>query len=139
MLNAFALLEEQFGFKVTYLPVSSEGTVNVKQVEEALQDDTFLVSIMSVNNEIGSINDVEAIAKMLKKYPKILFHVDATQLIGKSYFNFENVDLVSFSAHKFFGIKGIGCLVKNKNLIIEPLIHGGKSTTNYRNNTPKKI
>ena len=66
VLNAFALLEEQFGFKVTYLPVSSEGTVNVKQVEEALQDDTFLVSIMSVNNEIGSINDIDEIGKMLK-------------------------------------------------------------------------
>ena len=94
VLNAFALLEEQFGFKVTYLPVSSEGTVNVKQVEEAIQDDTFLVSIMSVNNEIGSINDVDEIGKMLKKYPKIIFHVDATQSIGKIDISLKNIDLV---------------------------------------------
>ena len=135
VLNAFALLEEQFGFKVTYLPVSSEGTVNVKQVEDALQDDTFLVSIMSVNNEIGSINDVEAIAKMLKKYPKILFHVDATQSIGKIDISLKNIDLLSMSAHKINGFKGSGILIKKKNIELVPLLSGGGQEQNIRSGT----
>ena len=135
VLNAFALLEEQFGFRVTYLPVSSEGTVSVKQVEEALQDDTFLVSIMSVNNEIGSINDVEAIAKMLKKYPKILFHVDATQSIGKIDISLKNIDLLSMSAHKINGFKGSGILIKKKNIELVPLLSGGGQEQNIRSGT----
>ena len=73
---------------------------------------------------------------MLKKYPKCFFHVDATQSIGKEKIDLKNVDLVSLSAHKFYGIKGIGILIKKENINFEPLIHGGKSTTKFRSGTP---
>ncbi|MGN1294886.1 MAG: cysteine desulfurase family protein [Bacilli bacterium] len=135
VLNAFAQLEEQFGFKVTYLPVSQEGTVSVNQVEEALQDDTILVSIMSVNNEIGAINDVDAIGKMLKKYPKIIFHVDATQSIGKIDISLKNIDMMSMSAHKINGFKGSGILIKKKNIDLLPLSSGGGQEQNIRSGT----
>ena len=122
------------GFNIKYIPLIN-GVVDIDSLEEIL-DDVCLVTVSMVNSETGIRQPIEEIGKILKKYPKILFHTDITQAVGKIKFNLDNVDFASFSAHKFFGIKGIGCLYKKEKINILPLIHGGKSTTIYRSGTP---
>jgi len=124
------------GFEVDFVNTDEFGLVDLEHLKSLIRDDTILVSITAVNSEIGIIEPIEEIGKIIKEYPKCFFHCDLTQLVGKREFNLENVDLASFSAHKFFGLKGIGCLVKKEKISIEPLIHGGKSTTVYRSGTP---
>ena len=104
--------------------------------ERLIRDDTILVSISSVNSEVGVVQPINKISKIIRKYPKCYFHCDVTQSIGKQKFDFSLVDLASFSAQKFFGMKGVGALIKKESIVIEPLIHGGKSTTIYRSGTP---
>ncbi len=122
------------GFIIDYVPLI-DGAVDIKSLEEML-DDVCLVTISMVNSETGIRQPIEEIGKLLKKYPKIFFHTDITQAVGKIKFDLTNVDFASFSAHKFFGFKGIGALYKKENINIMPLIHGGKSTTIYRSGTP---
>ena len=124
------------GFDVDFVKTDKYGVVDIEDLKKIIRNDTILVSIASVNSEIGIKQPIEKIAKLLKKYPKCYFHVDATQSIGKVNIDLRNVDLVSLSAHKFYGIKGIGILIKKNNINIEPLIHGGKSTTKFRSGTP---
>ena len=124
------------GYEVDFVKTDKDGIVDIEDLKKLIRDDTILVSIASVNSEIGIRQPIEKIAKMLKKYNKCFFHVDATQSIGKEKIDISDVDLVSFSAHKFYGIKGIGALIKKSNINIEPLIHGGKSTTKFRSGTP---
>lgn len=124
------------GYDVDFLQMDQNGKVDLNHLKELIREDTILVSIASVNSEVGIIQPLEEIAELLKRYPKIIFHSDMTQSIGKIDLSLENVDLVSFSAQKIYGIKGIGCLIKKSNIEIEPLIHGGKSTTVYRSGTP---
>lgn len=126
---------EEKGFKIDYAPLKN-GLVDIEKLENMITDDTVLVTISMVNSETGIRQPIEEIGKMLKKYPKIIFHSDITQATGKIKFNLENVDMASFSAHKFFGFKGIGVLYKKENLNLEPLIAGGKSTTTFRSGTP---
>ena len=110
--------------------------LGIKHLESLITDDTVLVSIASVNSEVGVLQSISEIAKVLKKYPKLYFHCDMTQSIGKVFNDLTDVDLVSFTAHKFYGIKGIGCLVRKENVNLKPLIDGGKSTSIYRSGTP---
>ena len=124
------------GYEVDYVKLDSNGLVDLNNLKKLIRDDTILVSICSVNSEIGIREPIEEIGKIIKDYPKCIFHSDMTQSIGKVNINIENVDLVSFSAHKFFGIKGIGVLVKKEKIELTPLMHGGKSTTIYRSGTP---
>lgn len=124
------------GFEIDFVKTDESGIVSLSNLEELIKEDTILVSISSVNSEIGIRQPIEEIAKIVKKYPKCFFHVDMTQSIGKDKINFDNIDLASFSAHKFYGLKGIGCLIKKEKIQLEPLIHGGKSTTVYRSGTP---
>ena len=124
------------GFEVDFVNLDKDGMVDISHLESLIRDDTILVSISAVNSEIGLRQPIEAIGNMLKKYPKCLFHTDITQCIGKSEIDLKDVDLASFSAHKFFGMKGIGVLIKKENVSLEPLIHGGKSTTKFRSGTP---
>ena len=141
VLNAFRQLED-FGFSVTYLDVDKDGKVSFEELKEAIRDDTILVSIMSVNNEVGTINDIEGIAKYLKTFPKIVFHTDATQAIGKIDIDYKNVDLVSLSAHKLHGFKGSGALIKRANIDLLPIASGGGQEFSYRsgtNNFPYEI
>ena len=123
------------GFKIDYVPLEN-GIVNLDVLESMLSDDTVLVTIAMVSSETGIRQPIEQIGKLLKKYPKIIFHSDITQAVGKIKFDLTDVDAASFSAHKFFGFKGIGVLYKKENLILEPLIAGGKSTTVFRSGTP---
>ena len=127
---------EKLGFIIDYVNLNKDGTVNLEDLEQKVTDDTLLVSICCVDSELGIRQPVEQIAKILKKYPKCFFHVDCTQAIGKVNVDFTNIDLASISAHKFFGLKGIGMLIKKENIELTPLIHGGKSTTIYRSGTP---
>ncbi|MBP3461347.1 MAG: cysteine desulfurase [Bacilli bacterium] len=122
------------GYTVDFVKTKN-GLVDMEDLKKILRNDTVLVTIASVNSETGVLQNIEEIAKFLKD-KNCYFHVDMTQSIGKVNINFDNIDLVSFSAHKIYGLKGIGCLIKKDNIIIEPLIHGGKSTTIYRSGTP---
>lgn len=129
-------LEKNYGFEVDYVKVDEYGRVDLNDLKSLIREDTILVTIASVNSELGILQPINEIGRIIKEYPKCYFHSDMTQSVGKIEINIDNVDFVSFSAHKFYGLKGIGVLLKNKNIIIEPLIHGGKSTTNYRSGTP---
>lgn len=127
---------ENLGYKVDYVNLDKNGLVDLNHLESLITDDTVLVSIASVNSEVGIVQPIDSIGKLLKKYDKVYFHSDMTQSIGKIKINMENVDLVSFTAHKIYGIKGIGCLIRKNSVMLEPLINGGKSTTIYRSGTP---
>lgn len=129
---------EREGFEVTYLEPDSDGLIQPAQVEAALRDDTILVSIMHVNNEIGTINDIAAIGAVTRAR-KVLFHVDAAQATGKLDIDVEamNVDLMSFSAHKTYGPKGVGALyVRRKPRVrLEAQMHGGGHERGFRSGT----
>lgn len=127
---------EQFGYKIRYVSLNSDGTVNLSSLKELLNDETVLVTIGCVNSELGISQDLDAIGKIVKEYPKCLFHTDLTQAVGKRNFSLEYVDMASFSGHKIYGLKGVGALIKKEHVDIYPLIHGGKSTTEYRSGTP---
>lgn len=124
------------GFEIDFVDTDSNGMVDLEKLDKLIRDDTILVSVASVNSEIGLRQPIDKISRVVKKHPKCFFHVDMTQSIGKEDISLCDVDLVSFSAHKFFGLKGIGVLIKKEKIVLEPLIHGGKSTTVYRSGTP---
>lgn len=126
----------KLGFEVDFVNITKEGLVDINHLKKLLRNDTILVSICAVDSEIGLKQPIDEIGKLLKNYPKCFFHVDCTQAIGKINIDFTNIDLASLSAHKFYGIKGIGVLIKKEKIVLEPLIHGGKSTTAYRSGTP---
>lgn len=124
-------------YEVDIVKSDKNGLVDIEDLKKLIRKDTILISITAVNSEIGIIEPIEKIGKYLKeKHPNIIYHVDLTQLITKKPIDLTNIDLASFSAHKFYGIKGIGCLIKKEHVKLEPLIHGGKSTTAYRSGTP---
>ncbi|PAQ16577.1 cysteine desulfurase NifS [Bacillaceae bacterium SAOS 7] len=134
VLQACRQLEE-YGFQVTYLPVDHEGRVSVQALQQALTDETILVSIMHVNNETGTIQPIEEIGRTLAHYPKVLFHVDDVQGIGKVPLDLRNIDLCSFSAHKFHGMKGTGALYKRVGVQLSPLLSGGEQEYKVRSGT----
>ena len=101
-----------------------------------MTDKTILVAISYVDSELGIKQNIKEIRKIINNYPKCYFHVDATQALGKIEIDFNDMDFMSLSAHKIFGMKGIGLLIKKENIVIDNLIHGGKSTTVYRSGTP---
>lgn len=127
---------KSLGFEIEYVNLTEDGKVDLDDLKKKLRDDTILVTITSINSELGIREPIDEIGKLLKDYPKVFFHSDITQSIGKEKINLENVDLASLSAQKFYGMKGIGALIKKENIVIEPLIHGGKSTTKDRSGTP---
>ena len=141
VMNTCKQLEEYFGFDVTYLPVNKDGVVTVSQVANALRKDTILVSIMAVNNEIGTINPINEISKLLRE-KHIYFHVDFVQACGKLPVDYSVADLGTLSAHKIHGLKGSGILYKSSNIELVPLIAGGSQENGLRggtNNAPTNI
>ncbi len=128
-------LKEQ-GFEVEYVELDKNGTIDLDDLKNKIRNDTILVTIASINSEIGIVQPIKEIAQIVKKYPKTYFHTDITQSIGKEKIDLTDVDLATLSAQKFYGMKGIGALIKKENIVIEPLIHGGKSTTSIRSGTP---
>lgn len=129
-------LETQ-GFSVTYLPVDANGVVSAFDVENAITDETILISVMHVNNEIGSIQPIYEIGKVAQKHPKLYFHVDAIQSIGKIPLQLTNsgIDLCSFSGHKIRGLNGTGLLYVKAGLLLYPLFHGGSQEFSHRSGT----
>ncbi|MEG6532351.1 cysteine desulfurase family protein [Caldibacillus thermoamylovorans] len=136
VLNTCIQLENN-GFDVTYLPVDETGRVRVEDVKRALRKDTILVSIMHVNNEIGSVQPIEKIGELLKNHPKTLFHVDHVQGVTKVSLDFHesNVDFASISSHKFHGLKGTGAIYIRKGLKLAPLLAGGGQERGFRSGT----
>lgn len=137
VLMPMQYLEEQ-GFRVTYLPVDRKGQISLADLKAALDEETILVSVMYVNNEIGAIEPIDEIGQMVKAYnPKILFHVDAVQAYGKMRIwpKKLGVDLLSVSAHKIHGPKGIGFLYADAKAKIHPLILGGGQQKGMRSGT----
>ncbi len=127
---------QNLGFDVDFVKLDENGVVDLADLEEKMSDDTILVSIASVNSEVGVRQPIKEISEIVKKYSKAYFHSDMTQSIGKEKVDLSLVDLASFSGQKFFGMKGVGCLIKKESIVIEPIIHGGKSTTIFRSGTP---
>ena len=128
-------LQEQ-GYEINLLDVKQDGTVDLEHLKDLLRPDTICVAVTLVDSELGVVQPVQEIAAILKAYPHCHLHVDATQAVGKIPVSFEGVDTMSLTAHKFYGLNGIGLLIKRRNLALEPLIHGGESTTIYRSGTP---
>lgn len=127
---------ENKGFIIDYVKIKDNGLIDIDDLERLLTDNTILVSVAYVDSELGIRQDIDTISKIVKKHPKCYFHVDATQTIGKIKVDPTSIDFISMSAHKIFGLKGIGLLIKKDNIVIDNLIHGGKSTTIYRSGTP---
>ncbi len=134
VLKAFEQLEKQ-GFECTYLDVDSNGKINIEQLKKSIRNDTILVSIMAVNNEVGSINDIKEIASIVHQYPKAVFHSDTTQAIGKIDLPYNDIDMFVLSAHKLNGLKGSGALIKRKHIELLPLLSGGGQEFDYRSGT----
>ncbi len=128
-------LEKTFGFEVTYLKVDQKGRISLQELQDSIRDDTILVSIMYVNNEIGVINPIEEIKQIVKKYDKIKLHFDMVPALGKLPIDLTDVDLASFSAHKIYGLKGSGLLFKTRSTTIVPLINGGQQEFGMRGGT----
>ncbi len=127
---------EKCGFEVDVLDIDKTGLIDLDELEELIREDTILVSIALINSELGIKQNLEKITTILKKYPHVRFHSDMTQAIGKQKVDLSKVDLITFSAHKFYGLKGIGVLLRRKNLSLTPVVHGGKSTSIFRGGTP---
>ena len=125
VLHACQQLEKE-GYEVTYLPVDSTGLVSISELLHAIRKDTTLISIMAVNNEVGTIQNIKAIAKIAHDYG-ILFHTDAVQAIGKLKIDVQDmeIDLMSMSAHKIHGPKGVGALYVKNGVRIDPITFGG--------------
>ena len=128
-------LERVFGFEVTYLKVDQKGCISLQELQDSIRDDTILVSIMYVNNEVGVINPIEEIKRIVKKHDKIKLHFDMVQALGKLPIDLNNVDLASFSAHKIYGLKGSGLLFKRRSTTLVPLINGGQQEFGLRGGT----
>lgn len=127
---------ESLGFIIDYVELDSNGSISLDDLKNKLREDTILVTISSVSSEVGTRNDIQEISKIVHTNNKTILHVDMTQSIGKEVISLEGVDLASMSAHKFYGLKGVGILYKRESLIIDPLNMGGKSTTIFRSGTP---
>ena len=136
IVSSATRLQEQ-GFEVELLPINQEGLIDLNILKSKIREDTILVSICTVDSEIGLKQPIEEIGKILKNYPNCHFHTDATQAMGKIPLDLQNIDLLTFAPHKFYGLTGIGVLIKKKNTSLRPQIDGGKSSTVYRSGTPE--
>jgi len=130
---------EQRGYEVTFLDVDDDGCISLEQLEKSIRSDTILVSLMAGNNEIGTLNPLEEIGKITRKHG-VLFHTDATQAVGKIPLDVEqmNIDLLSFTAHKMYGPKGVGALYvrrKRPRVRLSPIMFGGGHERGMRSGT----
>lgn len=128
-------LKEQ-GYEIDIVNIKSDGTIDLEHLKSLLRNDTILVSICYVDSEVGTVQPIQEIVNILKDYPNCFLHVDSTQAVGKIKVDFKGIDLITFAPHKFNGLNGFGALVKNKDIVLEPLINGGASTSIYRSGTP---
>lgn len=138
VLDSCRYLQDE-GFEVTYLPVQKDGKVDLKELEAAIRPDTCLVSVMMVNNEIGTIQPIKEIGEIVKKHKGIFFHTDAAQAVGKIPMNVDEmkIDVMSISGHKLYGPKGVGAAYvrRRPRVRLEPLINGGGQERGLRSGT----
>ncbi len=133
IISAAGALE---GYEIDIVSVNKDGLIDMDELKELMREDTILVSICSVDSELGIRQPIEEIIQLLEQYPNCYFHSDASQAIGKCSIDYSNIDLLTLTPHKFYGINGFGALIKKKNIGLKPLIDGGRSTTVYRSGTP---
>ena len=133
--GALTYLQEQ-GWEIDLVNIRADGMINLGHLKTLLRSDTVLCAVCAVDSELGTVQPIKEIADILKDHPDCHLHIDATQAIGKTRIDLNCADTASLAAHKFYGLKGSGILYKKKGLVIEPLIHGGASTTIYRSGTP---
>ncbi len=134
---ASAVKMQAAGFEVEVVPVRNDGLIDIEALKKMVRDDTILVSICSVDSEMGLVQPIAKIKEVLKNYPHCLLHTDATQGFGKINLDLTIPDLVTLAPHKFYGLTGIGLLIKRKEIGLVPQMDGGKSTTIYRAGTPE--
>lgn len=135
-VGASLFVLQQQGYEIDLLRIGRDGRVDLDHLRELLRDDTILVAVCAVDSELGTVQPIREIAELVKSYPGCRLHVDATQAVGKTDLWLDGVDTMSFTAHKFYGLNGIGALYKRRGLVITPQISGGASTTIYRSGTP---
>lgn len=134
VLNVFKELEEE-GYQVTYLDVDIDGNLDLETLKKVVSKNTILVSLMGVNNETGTILNLKSVKEIIKNYPKIVFHSDLAQAVGKIDSDYKLYDLLSISGYKVYGIKGIGVLIKQKKINLKPQIIGGEQQNDLRSGT----
>ena len=133
--GALAALQN-IGFEISYVNICADGQVDMAHLESLLRDDTILVSVCAADSELGVRQPLERIAALLADRTRCFFHADAAQAVGKTPFAMDCIDLLTFAPYKFYGLPGCGALVKRPDIILEPLIHGGASSSPYRSGTP---
>ena len=127
---------QTLGYEIDIVGITGDGLVDLEHLKELLRKDTVLVSVCYVDSELGIRQPIEKIGELLQDFPNCYLHVDATQAIGKIEVDVANIDLLSFTPHKFFGLNGCGILIRKEPVVLEPQIHGGTSTTSYRSGSP---
>ena len=133
--GALTFLQEQ-GWEIDLVNIKPDGTVDLNHLKSLMRQDTVLCAVCAVDSELGTVQPIREIAEILDDFPNCRLHIDATQAIGKTQVDLSCADTASFAPHKFYGLKGSGVLYKKKGIVLEPLIHGGASTTIYRSGTP---
>ncbi len=133
--GALTYLQDQ-GYEIDLVELTREGLVDLSHLRELLRKDTILVSVCAVDSELGIRQQIREIGELLMGYPNCRFHTDATQAVGKIDFQPDGADCITFAPHKFFGLNSSGFLIRRESITLEPLIHGGSSTSLYRSGTP---
>ncbi len=133
--NSVRWLVENEGYEATILSVNEEGKIDLSELRNSIREDTVLVSIMWVNNESGTIEPIEEVKKIVGRHKNCYLHVDCVQAVGKIPLDLEGIDLASFSAHKIYGLKGSGILMKKQHVVMLPLISGGQQEYHLRGGT----
>lgn len=137
--ETFKQLENDFGFRVTYIPTKPNGQLDLAALQAAMDQETTLVSIMLVNNEVGMIHPLQEIKQIVSAYPQAHLHVDMVQALGKIPIALDGIDLATFSAHKIYGLKGSGLLYKQKKVQLKPQICGGQQEYGLRAGTSNAL
>lgn len=127
---------QQQGWEIDLLDIRRDGAIDLDQLRELLRPDTTLLAVTAVDSELGTVQPLDQIREILKDFPRCRLHVDATQAVGRIGLSFDGIDTLSLAPHKLGGINGSGLLLKREALVVEPLLHGGASTTIYRSGTP---
>lgn len=127
---------QSMGYEIDLVDITKDGLVDLQHLKELLRKDTTLVTICSVDSELGVRQPIEEIGRVLEAYPECCFHTDATQAVGKLPMSFLAADLITFAPHKFFGLNGSGILIRRDHTVLQPLIHGGTGSYLYRSGTP---
>lgn len=134
VINVAEAMKDE-GFNIRYIRTLPDGTVDMAHLGELLDDDVVFVTVMAVNNIVGSIQPIEKISEVLRQYPRVHFHVDATQAVGKIRMDYSEADSISISAHKFHGVKGVGALMAKEVKMLSAITYGGGHEGNIRSGT----